>query len=285
MRSKSAVFPAVVMAFCVTTASADTIAIHAHAVESAPLSPYAAPVVGAAMSSPVPGAASAVDPFTGHAMRYEADVGKLNTTNIVKKIKKNELDIAKIDREMSAVKSPGPTGATGVAGVQPVPAVTQQLTQQVSELQQQVSSMRGQLMLAERDVAKKRAEDAAPRLVAIVGDTGDRSALIRVGSHVHSFRSFSTYKSFRVGKVTPSGVMVYGPEGGHFVKLSEVGAIGVMDSAEKMRPSSGGTGAPGPSAINRHLLMEGVHVLPPRPGSSMPVSNGGVGFPPGVMQP
>jgi hypothetical protein len=279
MRSKSAVFSAVVMAFCVTAASAGTIAIHTHAVESTPVSPYATPVIGAAMSAAV----SAVDPFTGHGLGYEADVGKLNTTNVVKKIKKNELDIAKIDKEMSAVKSPGPTG---VAGARPVPAVTQRLTQQVSELQQQVSSMHRQLILAERAVAKKQAENAAPQLVAIVGDAGDRSALIRVGSHVHSFKSFSAYGNFRVGKVTPSGVMVYGPEGGRFVKLSEVGAIGVMDGAEKMHQSSNGSGgASGPSAINGHLLMEGVHVLPPRPGTSMPVSNGGMGFPPGVMRP
>ena len=287
MRSKSAIFSAVVIAFCGATASAGTSSSHTHVIGSAPASPYAAPVVGIAMSSPAAAAVGVVDPFTGHAIHYEADVGKLNTTNIVKKIKKNELDIARIDKEISAVKNPGPAGSTttGVAGTQPVAAANQQLTQQVSELQQQVSSMRGQLMLAERDVAKRRVENAAPRLVAIVGDSGDRSALIRVGSHVHSFKSFSTYRSFRVGKVTPSGVMVYGPEGGRFVKLSDVGAIGVMDSAEKMRPLSGGSGAPGPSAINRHLLMEGVHVLPPRPGTSVPVSNGGMGFPPGVMRP
>ncbi|MEB8474688.1 hypothetical protein [Acidithiobacillus ferriphilus] len=283
MRSKSAVFSAVVMAFCVTTASAGTVAIHAHAIGSTPLPPSAPPVAGVAMPSPVSASVSAVDPFTGHGMDYEADVGELNTSNIVKKIKKNELDIAKIDREMSAVKSAGPAGATGVAGAQPVTAVAQQLAQQVSELQQQVSSMRRQLMLAERDVAKKRAENAAPRLVAIVGDSGDRSALIRVGSHVHAFKSFSTYKSFRVGKVSPSGVMVYGPEGGRFVKLSEVGAIGVMDDAEKMHQSSNGSGdTSGPSAINRHLLMEsGVHVLPPRPGTAVPVSTGSMGFPQG----
>jgi len=280
MRSKSAVFSAVVMAFCVTAASAGTIAIHAHALGSAP-------VAGAAMSSSVSAAASAVDPFTGRELGYEADVGKLNTTNIVKKIKKNELDIARIDKAISAVANPGRAGSTaaGVDGAQPVAPVAQQLTEQVSELQQQVTSMHRQLMLAEQAVAKKRAENAAPRLVAIVGDSGDRSALIRVGSHVHSFKSFSAYRSFRVGKVTPSGVMVYGPEGGQFVKLSDVGAIGIMDSAEKTRPSSGASGASGASAINRHLLMEGVHVLPPRPGTSVPVSSGGLGFPPGVMRP
>lgn len=219
---------------------------------------------------------STIDPFTGKIGKYEHYVAQYNTSSILKKIKKNDLEIARINHQMSALG--GNASSSSMAGPhhgKSDDAENAMLLRQVSALRQQVSGLHAQFVAAEQAVAKKRAMDNAPRLVAIMGDSGDRSALIRIGHKVHSFRSNTTFGEYRVGKVGNDGVMVYGPSGGHYIRLSQVGAIGVIDAAAPMTKSQYGGGTGGTpmagntpnSAINARLLQEsGVHVLPPRPG-------------------
>ncbi|WP_031572066.1 hypothetical protein [Acidithiobacillus thiooxidans] len=228
---------------------------------------------------------SDVDPFTGKIGKYENYVNQYNTTNILKKIKKNDLEIAKINHQMDALNGNVDPQSSMAGG--PSKAVNSEnavLSRQVAALHAQVSQLHAQFVKAERAVVKKREMDNTPRLVAIMGDAGDRTALIRMGHAVHSFRSGSSFGAYRVGKVTSNGVMVYGPNGGNYIRLSQVGAIGVMDAAAPMVTNEDGGGendasmgqqAAGPHgrALNAQLLREsGVHVLPPRPGmpSGMP---------------
>lgn len=159
-----------------------------------------------------------VDPFNGQPLSYEALLNKYRLEQVKAKIAQERYNRLRFEAQSAKANGQvnGNVGTTVAIG---------QLTAEVDTLKNQMETIKT-ASAAQVTAVRHRKAHAMPRLVAILGTSGDRSALLDVNKHVITVHQGTAIGHWWVAGIHHDTVRLEGPHWIHV--LTSQGGIGGM---------------------------------------------------------